>query len=87
MTQEHEYHVASFVAHGRPESSEVLSQEIIAIEGAEIHAVSEEGKIVFTIEANNQKLIAARLDEFKHHDELMSLSPIYHQFLTENEPN
>jgi len=87
MNTDTEYHVASFIAHSKPEISDLLGEEIATLEGAEVHAISAEGKIVFTVEAENQKLITARLEQIKYHDGLLSLSPIYHQFLTENEPS
>ncbi|MEW6992167.1 chaperone NapD [Colwelliaceae bacterium 6441] len=81
--QPNEYHVASFVAHALQEHITELKEEITQTEGAEIHAVSDEGKIVFTIEAASQKKIGFLIDQLKHHVGLLSLSPIYHQFLTE----
>ncbi|WP_206483824.1 chaperone NapD [Thalassotalea sp. G2M2-11] len=80
-----EYHVASFVAHAQNGHVEEVTSEISSTEGAEIHAVSDEGKIVFTIEASTQKKIGFLIDQLKHHIGLLSLSPIYHQFLTEEE--
>lgn len=87
MTQSSEYHVASFVAHSHPKGKQTLAEEISTIEGAEVHAISDEGKIVFTVEADDQRLIANRVDQIRYHDELLSLSPIYHQFLTEDQPS
>jgi len=81
--QAHEYHVASFVAHAQSQHIDEVQDEISRTEGAEIHAVSEEGKIVFTIEAYSQKKIGFLIDQLKHHIGLLSLAPIYHQFLTE----
>lgn len=78
-----EYHVASFVAHAMKKNITQVTEEITCTEGAEIHAVSEEGKIVFTLEASSQKKIGCLIDQLKHHVGLLSLSPIYHQFLTE----
>lgn len=78
-----EYHVASFVAHAQSQHLNELRDEISATEGAEIHAISEQGKIVFTIEAASQNKIGFLIDQLKHHIGLLSLSPIYHQFLTE----
>ena len=78
-----EYHVASFVAHAMQKNLPEVTEEITQTEGAEIHAVSDEGKIVFTLEASSQKKIGFLIDQLKHHIGLLSLSPIYHQFLTE----
>lgn len=78
-----EYHVASFVAHAIQKNLQEVTEEITQTEGAEIHAVSDEGKIVFTLEASSQKKIGFLIDQLKHHIGLLSLSPVYHQFLTE----
>ncbi|WP_286235052.1 chaperone NapD [Thalassotalea sediminis] len=79
-----EYHVASFVAHVSPDFIEQFINDVNAEQGTEIHAVSDIGKIVFTIEATSQKQIAIVVDQLKIHVGLYSLSPIYHQFLTED---
>ena len=79
-----EYHVASFIAHAMATALDDVQQEIKTIEGAEIHAVSPEGKIVFTIEDFSQKGIGQKIDTLKYHAGLMNLSPVYHQFLPEN---
>lgn len=81
--QNDEYHVASFVAHAMADSIEEVSSEILNLPGAEIHATSEVGKIVFTIESTSQKSIGRYIDHVRHHKGLLSLSPVYHQFLNE----
>lgn len=82
--QDSEYHVASFVAHAIPEQLEQVRADILHQDGAEIHAINELGKIVFTIEASSQKNIAIAIDQLKTHTGLYNLAPVYHQFLTEN---
>ena len=78
-----EYHVASFVAHAMPQAIERIKTIIAKHQGTEVHADSPEGKIVFTVEATHQRDIAKIIDQIRIHDELYSLSPVYHQFLTE----
>ena len=80
-----EYHVASFIAHTIPINSAALSQFISQQPGLEVHAVSEQGKIVFTAEADTQKAIANQTDMVKQHADVLTLSPIYHQFLNEEQ--
>jgi nitrate reductase NapD len=80
-----EYHVASFVAQILMKQAEQIQQKISQIDGAEVHALSEEGKLVFTIEGKNQRLIGNRADEIKLYDGVLSLAPIYHQYLTEEQ--
>lgn len=82
-----EYHVASFVAHAAADKLELVKGEILALEGAQIHAIGETGKIVFTVEASTQKIIGRLIDNVRHSSGLLSLSPVYHQFLNEEEPN
>lgn len=77
-----EYHVASFVAHAIQAQLDEVVKSINDLQGTEIHAISELGKIVFTVEANHQRDIASVIDTLNLHIGLFSLAPIYHQFLT-----
>lgn len=81
--EQDEYHVASFVAQTTFECIEQIEALIENISGAEIHAISPERKIVFTIEAQSQKAIGYEVDQIKDHPGLLSLAPVYHQYLTQ----
>ncbi len=83
LSENDEYHVASFVAHAMAEQLNDVKAAILNTRGAEIHATTMEGKIVFTMEACTQQAIGMKIDELKYHQGLLSLSPVYHQFLTE----
>ena len=78
-----EYHVASFVAHINAESLASVRQSISDIDGAEIHVESDQGKLVFTLEAETHQLIAKRMDLIKDLEGIISMAPVYHQYLTE----
>ena len=80
-----EYHVASFVAHTLPENIQALSQFIDQQPCLEVHAINETGKIVFTSEGSSQKEIANNTEIIKSHTQVLTLSPVYHQFLNEAE--
>jgi nitrate reductase NapD len=79
----HEYHVASLVAYTMPEQVSDVEAAITAIEGAEIHATSDKGKIVLTIEGDSHKGIGKKMDLLRVHKGLINLSPVYHQVLDE----
>ncbi|WP_448551432.1 chaperone NapD [Thalassotalea montiporae] len=81
--QANEYHIASFVAQAPPQLVEALSHFVNSYQGCEVHGHSEQGKIVFTVEATSQKAIAKIVDQIRLTDEFLSISPVYHQFLTE----
>lgn len=78
-----EYHVASFIAHAMSEKIEEVRAEIVNTTGAEIHAQSPEGKIVFTLEASSHGAIGKNIDKIRLHTGILSLSPVYHQYLNE----
>ncbi|MFD2167993.1 chaperone NapD [Thalassotalea euphylliae] len=78
-----EYHVASFVAQVAPAELDSRSKLLDKFDGTEVHASSPQGKIVFTVEGESQKAIALVVDEIRLTDAFLSISPVYHQFLTE----
>jgi len=78
-----EYHVASFIAHAMAKRLDEVRAEIESIKGAEIHAQSPEGKIVFTLEASSHGAIGKNIDQLKLHTGILNLSPVYHQYLNE----
>ena len=80
-----EYHVASFVAHVPVEYIDEVSELISLQQGGQVHAVSEEGKIVFTIEASSHKAIDHLITPIRIHSQVLSLSPVYHQYLNEQQ--
>jgi nitrate reductase NapD len=79
-----EYHVASFVAQVIDTEMDRVKQAIEQIDGSDIHVISPEGKIVFTLEGSHQAGIGRNIDKLKDHPGLLSLAPVYHQFITES---
>ena len=80
-----EYHVASFVGHAFKKQLSQVQQVITETSGAEIHATSPEGKIIFTLEGRSHKELGIKIDNLKRHDGFLSISPVYHQYLTETQ--
>ncbi len=78
-----EYHVASFVAYCILAEVEIVKKAITDVDGTEIHAISDEGKIVFTIESHSHKDIGKKMDILGIHTGIINLSPVYHQLLDE----
>jgi len=80
-----EYHVASLVASPILAQLDEVKAVITAVEGAEIHAVSDEGKIVFTVEGTGFKDLDKKIDIIRVHKGILNLSPVYHQVLDEEQ--
>lgn len=80
-----EYHVASLVAYCILAQVDEVKAAITAVEGAEIHAVSDEGKIVLTVEGTGFKNLDKKIDIIRVHKGILNLSPVYHQVLDEDQ--
>ncbi|WP_394174325.1 chaperone NapD [Thalassotalea litorea] len=78
-----EYHVASFVAQVLHQELANVKQHITTLPGGEVHAQSETGKIVFTLEASTHNQIARDMDVLKDLQGVLSLAPVYHQYTSE----
>ncbi|WP_371188689.1 chaperone NapD [Thalassotalea maritima] len=83
MNVNKEYHVASFVSQIDPGAKQQATEAIESIPGAEIHITSETGKVVFTIEADNHRVIGQFADELKLQPGILTVAPVYHQYLQE----
>lgn len=79
-----EYHVASLVASPIFSQLDEVKAAINDVEGTEIHATSDEGKIVFTIEGTSFKDLDKKMDVIRVHKGILNLSPVYHQVLDES---
>jgi periplasmic nitrate reductase NapD len=77
---EQEYHVSSLVVLTQPPLRHRLAEQIGALEGAEVHVVSEEGKLVVTLEGPSQRPIMAVIDAINAMPGVLSAGLIYHQF-------
>ena len=79
-----EYHVASFVAQAINTDIDQVRLAIEQVDGSDVHVISPEGKIVFTLEGSHQAEIGRNIDKLKNHPGLLSLAPVYHQFISED---
>ena len=82
-----EYHVSSFVVHGRPSTIGAIRQAVEAIPGAEVHGQGPTGKMVVTLEALDEQDILLRMHEINLIDGVMSVALVYHQVDSHPGPN
>ncbi|WOX49646.1 chaperone NapD [Aeromonas sp. XH] len=75
-----EFHVSSLVVLTQPPLRHRLAEQISALDGAEVHAVSDEGKLVVTLEGPSQRPIMAAIDAINAMPGVLSAALIYHQF-------
>jgi len=72
-----ELHIAGIVVHAYPESVQRVAETIERIPGAEVHAVSRDGKLVVTLEAPTSREVAARIESIQKLDAVLSASLVY----------
>ena len=80
-----EYHIASFIAQVMPKYVKHIVALIEKNPQMEVHAIEDSGKIIFTAEDTSQALISEHADAIKQHPYVLTLSPVYHQFINEND--
>jgi nitrate reductase NapD len=74
-----EIHISSLVVHGRPEGIEPIETAIGALDGAEIHGVSDEGKLVVTLETSDEGEMLSRIEEINRIAGVLSVALVFHQ--------
>lgn len=72
-----EVHVAGVLVHAHPEAASKLAQTIAAFPGAQVHAVSREGKLVITLEGPTADAITGGLDRMQTLDGVLAASLVY----------
>ncbi|PJG59749.1 chaperone NapD [Aeromonas cavernicola] len=80
MSQNQEFHISSLVVLTQPTQCQQLAQQITTLAGAEVHAISEEGKLVVTLEGEGQGAIMSAIDAIQAMPGVLSAALIYHQF-------
>ncbi len=76
--------ISSAIVHARPRDLAVVQSGLASLEGVEVHAVSPEGKLIVTIETEDDSSNVATYECIGRLDGVMSAAMVYHQ--TESEP-
>lgn len=74
-----QYHVTSLVVHAAPKSLVQVKANISALNGADIHAITDEGKLIITIEGETQKSILDNVEAINALEGVINSSLVYHQ--------
>lgn len=72
-----EWHIAGVVVHAHPASVAQVRSAIEYLTGAEVHAASDAGKLVVTIEAPTSRAIAAHLSYLHQLPGVLSAALVY----------
>ncbi len=77
--------ICSLVVQARPENLASVSENLSAMEGVEIHASSEAGKLVVTIDHPQREVCSQTMMDMQNIPGVLSSSLIYEYF--EENPN
>ncbi|WP_374568265.1 chaperone NapD [Ideonella sp.] len=72
-----ELHIASLVIHSTPHRLPAVTGAIAALPGALVHASSEHGKAVVTLEAPSAESMTAMVANIQHIDGVLSATLVY----------
>lgn len=74
-----EVHISSMVVHARPDQLTSVKNKIEHLPGAEIHAESDNGKLVVVLETQNQGYITDVIEKINQLEHVLNTSLVYHQ--------
>ena len=74
-----ELHISSMVVHARAEDLASVKQKIEQLPGAEVHAESDNGKLVVVLETESQGYITDIIEKINNFEHVFSTALVYHQ--------
>lgn len=80
-----EWHVASLAVHTRPEALAPTERWLQTHDSAEIHARSEQGKLVVVVESREAQTILDLIDEAVEREGVLNAALVYHEVISAEE--
>lgn len=71
--------IASLMVQARPEHMSTLTPDLNAIEGVEVHASADTGRMVVTVEALNDQHFMELVDTVQNQKHVINAQLVYHQ--------
>ncbi|MBI4987187.1 MAG: chaperone NapD [Rhodocyclales bacterium] len=77
--------ISSIIVHAKPTELASVRGNLEQIPGVEIHAATDDGKLVVTIESETDGETASTFDRINVMDGVMSAAMVFHQFESDPE--
>lgn len=71
------YSICGIMIHARPDKRDCIENILSQAEGVEVHANTDEGKLVVTVESEDDLYVADTIFGFKDMDGVLTASMIY----------
>ncbi len=77
--------ISSVLVNARPERIAQVREGLLALSGVEVHAATEDGRLIVTIEADSDQAVADMFAEINQQPDVLSVAMVYHQY--ESDPD
>ncbi len=72
------HHIASVLVQAWPNKIPAIESELTRLAGVESHGSSETGKLILTLEAENDAVLVETMDRIQMADGVVNVSLVYH---------
>lgn len=78
-------HISSLIVHAKPGTDALFREQISGLDGVELHAVAEDGRMIVTMESADDAAIRSTYFAIEHLNGVLSVAMVYHQ--VESDPD
>ncbi len=79
------FNVCGVLVHARPEKTDAVAEALRELPGTEVHATTEEGRLVVTVEDTPEQLAIDTVSALADVAGVLSTSLVYHEFTDEDD--
>ncbi|MBL8375884.1 chaperone NapD [Accumulibacter sp.] len=72
--------LSSVLVNARPQALHRLREGLSALRGVEVHAATEDGRLIVTIEGDSAQAVADLFAQINQQPGVLSAAMVYHQF-------
>ena len=78
-------HISSLIVHAKPGADAFFRTQISTLDGVELHAVADDGRMIVTMESVDDAAIRITYEAIERLDGVLSVAMVYHQ--VESDPD
>lgn len=79
-------HISGVVIHARPGHVDQAFDQLIGVEGVEVHASDPDGRLIVTIEQVDEQATVVVFERLNRLPDVLSATMVYHHFEPETDP-
>ncbi len=72
--------IAGVVVDALPNRNDHVERQLVLMDGVEVHAISEQGRMVVTVEGHNQNAVADVVTAMHSLEGVLAAAMVYHNF-------